>query len=326
MFQLTIATDNAAFEDDPINETVRIVKDALNKLKNGEHEGSLRDANGHTVGTFTFEGTAFEDAKNAAQELYEATVARLDATYTLAEPGQGDGLSDDQIRVMFKGEYLDDADPVFGDWEAEVRDYGTTYVVENLLDEEERDMLDEYGLLDDLRLDIQNRDDSDIAHALAAMTGHKWMRYRIDFAADSMWGTEEDDRDTELRTIAATVGIDFDTYRTQLLEMSENASEGGQLQVLWYGSIEPLVNAAWSEAEGRTITWSDTPSLLIFNSFNGSGWMCDLPGATITLPWNRDNLRLDTGNGSWSEWVCGGLYSDTNTDVTITDPETTTQP
>lgn len=318
MFQLNIATNNAAFEDDPINETVRIVKVALSKLKNGQHEGSLLDANGNTVGTFAFEGTAFEDAKSAAQELYEATVARLDKTYTLVEPSRGDdGLSDKQIRSMFEGEYLDDVDPMFADWEAEGRHYGTTYVIDELLTQDERDTLDEYGLLDDLRAEIEERDESDIAHALAAITGHKWMRYRIDFAADSMWNTDEADRDAELREIAETVGIDFDTYRSQLLTMSENASEGGQLYVLWYGDIEPLVGAAMSDEEGRTITWSRTPSLLTFETVNGSGWMCELPGATITLPWDRDNLRLDTGDGSWSEWVCGGMYSSTTTNVTI---------
>lgn len=318
MFQLTIATDNSAFEPDPIDEIARIFTAVIARLRQGGTDGRVLDANGNTVGTFTYGAPGGDEGtKEDAEDLYRDTLTRLDATYTLVEPSQGDGLSDDQIRTMFKGEYLDDADATFMDWEADLRHDSVTYVIEDLLNEDERDLLDEHGLLDDLRYDIQNRDVSDIAQALAAMTGNKWMRYRIDFEADSMWATEEADRDAELREIAAAVGIDFDTYRTQLFEMSENASEGGQLYVLWHGDIDPLTSAAMSEEEGRSITWSDTPSLLVFNTYNGSGWMCDLPGATITLPWNRDNLRLDTGTGSWSEWVCGGLYSSTSTDVTI---------
>jgi hypothetical protein len=215
---------------------------------------------------------------------------------------------------------LDD-DPAFDDWRSEAENEGAMYVMEDLLDDEQRDLLARHDLLDELRFAIQDRNTVDIAHELIARTPHKWMRYAVDFDAESIWSTEEAERDAELVEIAAAVGIDFDTYRTNLREMSENASEGGRLHILWCGDIEPLVDAAGGDAEGRTITWTDDPSLLIFSTMGGSGWMCELPGATITLPWNRDNLRLDTGDGSWSEWVCGGLYARTDTTVTITGGE-----
>jgi len=53
MFSLTIATDNAAFADDPAGEVARILEDVSRRLL--DHDvttGACRDSNGNTVGTF----------------------------------------------------------------------------------------------------------------------------------------------------------------------------------------------------------------------------------------------------------------------------------
>jgi hypothetical protein len=315
MFRLTIDTGNAAFAGDPLPELARLMGVVSAKLADGRHQGNLLDINGNAVGQFTFEPDEDEDSETAARNLLDEVIADLDDSYELISVAYDDTLIDAQIRVLFEGACLDD-DPAFDDWRSEAENEGAMYVMEDLLDDEQRDLLARHDLLDELRFAIQDRNTVDIAHELIARTPHKWMRYAVDFDAESIWSTEEAERDAELVEIAAAVGIDFDTYRTNLREMSENASEGGRLHILWCGDIEPLVDAA-----GRTITWTDDPSLLIFSTMGGSGWMCELPGATITLPWNRDNLRLDTGDGSWSEWVCGGLYARTDTTVTITGGE-----
>jgi len=52
-FRLTIKTENAAFEDNPIGEVARILKDAARRVEGGETSGGLRDANGNTVGSFS---------------------------------------------------------------------------------------------------------------------------------------------------------------------------------------------------------------------------------------------------------------------------------
>lgn len=314
MFRLTIDTGNDAFTGDALPEIRRLMGVVAKKIGNGQHEGNLLDSNGNTVGQFTFEPEENIDSEQAAQELFDNTVENLDKSYELVEPGQGDSLSDDQIRLLFEGKPLFD-DAHFDEWELESEAESTTYIIEDILDEDERDLLERHDMLNDLRTEIQERNSSDPERSLVRMTGNKWMRYRVDFEAVSTWAEDDEDRTAELTELAGLLGIDFDTYRTQLLGMSRNASDGGQVYVLWQGDIEPLVNAAASDAEG-TITWTE-PSLLTFDTMSGSGWMCELPGATITLPWNRDNLRLDTGTGSWSEWVCGGLYASQTTDVTI---------
>ena len=47
---LSIATDNAAFEDDPRAEVARILREAATKVLDTPHGFALRDLNGNTVG------------------------------------------------------------------------------------------------------------------------------------------------------------------------------------------------------------------------------------------------------------------------------------
>lgn len=50
MFTLTIATDNAAFEDS--DELPRILRIVTHRLEEGERYGALYDINGNHVGEF----------------------------------------------------------------------------------------------------------------------------------------------------------------------------------------------------------------------------------------------------------------------------------
>lgn len=52
MFKLRIRTDNQAFED-KVGEVVRILEEAIIKLKEGKKESSLLDINGNVVGNYT---------------------------------------------------------------------------------------------------------------------------------------------------------------------------------------------------------------------------------------------------------------------------------
>ena len=59
MFTLTIKTGNAAFDDRPELELARLLRKAASMLRMGDvtndgDEHYLLDANGTTVGTFTF--------------------------------------------------------------------------------------------------------------------------------------------------------------------------------------------------------------------------------------------------------------------------------
>lgn len=52
-FVVEIDCDNAAFEDEPASELIRILKNqVLPALRDGEEDRRLRDINGNTVGRF----------------------------------------------------------------------------------------------------------------------------------------------------------------------------------------------------------------------------------------------------------------------------------
>lgn len=55
-FELSLKTGNAAFEDQPASEIARIIKDAAERIENGEFEGNLYDINGNRVGCFFVKG------------------------------------------------------------------------------------------------------------------------------------------------------------------------------------------------------------------------------------------------------------------------------
>jgi hypothetical protein len=51
MFTLKIETSNAAFEDGP-DELARLVEYVAQAIRNGQSDGTVRDFNGNTVGSF----------------------------------------------------------------------------------------------------------------------------------------------------------------------------------------------------------------------------------------------------------------------------------
>lgn len=53
-FTLIIDCDNAAFEDDALAETARIVKRVWVELQDGRQSGACRDINGNRVGEWDF--------------------------------------------------------------------------------------------------------------------------------------------------------------------------------------------------------------------------------------------------------------------------------
>ncbi len=54
-FKLTIATDNADFEDDEGRAVSVLLATVAAKLLQGERAGRILDANGNAVGEFSFE-------------------------------------------------------------------------------------------------------------------------------------------------------------------------------------------------------------------------------------------------------------------------------
>ena len=52
---LEFSMDNAAFDDNPLVEAARILREAAGMLDTGTDNGKLRDVNGNTVGRFEVE-------------------------------------------------------------------------------------------------------------------------------------------------------------------------------------------------------------------------------------------------------------------------------
>lgn len=61
-FHLSIEIDNAAFQDNNApHEIARILREAADKIADGQTLGKLRDINGNTVGAFNYDqDTSFE--------------------------------------------------------------------------------------------------------------------------------------------------------------------------------------------------------------------------------------------------------------------------
>lgn len=54
MFTLTIETDNAAFDEDPEDEIIRILQNVKERIDIGSKEGIVNDINGNPVGKYYF--------------------------------------------------------------------------------------------------------------------------------------------------------------------------------------------------------------------------------------------------------------------------------
>lgn len=53
-FKLEINCDNAAFDDDPLVELMRIMEDVAERLDDGQDNGTCRDTNGNEVGSWAY--------------------------------------------------------------------------------------------------------------------------------------------------------------------------------------------------------------------------------------------------------------------------------
>ncbi len=50
--EIIFSLDNAAFEDYPMDEAARILRDIAQKLEGGQNAGNIRDINGNTIGQY----------------------------------------------------------------------------------------------------------------------------------------------------------------------------------------------------------------------------------------------------------------------------------
>lgn len=288
--------------------------------------------NAVTIGTVHLPAEDVSDVDAAYARALEAIPEKVELVFVQYD----DGLTDEQIQKQLNGEApWDDAD--LDEFQSDQSYEGAIAVIDEYVDADDIEVLksdtDPIGKFDELRLEVQDRDQSDPFSDLLRRTSDRCFRYYIGVDSSVTWQSDEAEIQENVNAIAEAIGADpvehFDTIRAMLVE-----GQDGPVYVYWYGDVEQLVKACnnydgtvatdgHDAVKAQTITWT-TPYLLVLNGLQGSGMDAAFPG-TVTLPFNRENLKLDAkgiGNGySWDD-VAGMVRSAYACEVTITETNT----
>jgi hypothetical protein len=266
------------------------------------------------------------------QRLYGDAVANLDERYTLIWPAIDDRLTPRQIQVLLDGvnEYESDEFSDVDEWESECRWQASEAILGDLLDDQARTLLADAGLLDALRLEITDRDDSDAVTCLLNTSPHALFRYdlRVD-VPDHTVLADDGQRRKAFAEIADAVGLDATDQRTvaRLAELIDNAFYGGRLYALWYGDPTGALYLATPAAcppRGRNTTDAHravtftSAHLIVLDHLNGSGHT--IPIDTITADWTPRRVSIDaSGIGPGHSWheIAGPSTSDYGGDFTL---------
>lgn len=234
--------------------------------------------------------------------------AALDEHYTLVWAAYDDQFSEEQLAEMF----TEGTDPEsFMDWYSDAARDAAQEVIHALVpDPHEWVEFHHSEQIDELRITIEERDNSEVFDQLLRNTGSVLLRYAVtedeefDLEPDS-WRWDEAEVNAAARKLGDLLpGVDF-TFLPELRELVQNATYGGTLYVLWYGDVDEVVKASFDDATPRTITWTD-PSVVCLDRYNGSGHDVQLKGLTLTLPWSRERITPDSqGFGYGWDQVCG---------------------
>ncbi|HEX9337732.1 MAG TPA: hypothetical protein VF892_17685 [Pseudonocardiaceae bacterium] len=249
--------------------------------------------------------------------LYDDTVADLDERYTLVPLGYDDRLTARQIQVLLDGdnEYEADAFAPIEQWESDCRWQASQDILHTLVDDQAWTLLADADLLETLRTQIQERDDSDVITDLLRNSHHALFRYDLTVdVPDHTVLAEDDERRRTLAQIADAAGLDATdpSVVARLTELIDNATYGGRLFVMWYGDPEAALTLAAPIAYYRdgsevtdphgTVTFTDA-HLVVLDGWNGSGH--DVPVDTITAVWAPRRVTIDAphlGRGySWHD-------------------------
>lgn len=270
--------------------------------------------------------------KRTPESVKNAVIARLADKYTLAYVEYDDGLTDEQIAVLLKGEnpYESSAFSDWDEWDSDNRYDGAITVIKDVCEDDEYDILEEDSeALDEVRFAVQDRDDSDTITALLDNTNHKLFRYDLDYELEpDSWNWSVEETDTAAREMADACRLPHtDKILSAMRDIIVEASYGGNFYVIWYGSPKEAVDLA-SAIDGThdksnpgTVTFS-RPRLLVLDRMNGSG-MDGGVDVDITLPIVPGNVTLDDEDFGYSWTQTAGPYNPAYAcDLTIKrDPE-----
>lgn len=250
-------------------------------------------------------------------DLTNEVVSNMDERYTLIYVDYRDQLTDTQVAAMVRGDWESLWDSI-QDWEADSQYDSAREVVnelaERVLDgweaEAETDAETEWidGLREDYeyseewdeaRFAVYDRDDSNAIRDLASQTGTIYLRVPV---GEEMVLSGDVDEDVE--TVVANLDLpDSPALREVIRGILPEVGEGYVMPFV-FGSADvgDLYDLPAEDDARLTLTGG---SLLLENTYMGSGWNDDLPGDFVTEVYRRD-LRTDEDapGYSWDD-VCG---------------------
>jgi hypothetical protein len=270
--------------------------------------------------------------------IADATAA-LDTRYSLTFVDRcDDGLSPAQIEALLDGvnPYESAEFSMVEEAESDMRWESTEQILRDLLDSDLYDLLDHRNRLQELREEIQDRDDTDLITELQKISPHSLFRYDLDVEVPdyTMSAQERADTCTEIIRVA---GLEGDQRTVEeIYGLIDDASYGGRLYVLWSTHPDDAITLAepvgWDE-HGKeltepcgTVTFTQA-HLLILDKWNGSGHEIELP--TITAEWGPRRVVIDSprvGNGySWTD-IAGPVRSAYQATYTLDLPDLSGRP
>lgn len=223
-----------------------------------------------------------------ALALYVAAEAKLPESVCLFYLSQGDKLSDEQIKEIFVGD-LEKVEEHIYDWYRDNDEWSVDYVVGEVVSRDEKECLDNHGLLSELQDAIRERDEGDPVGELMRATPDVYLRIGT--------GVEIDEDDEDLAAVCNRLGISQHDNRTALEGLiAEHEWARGEVEILWRASIhETCKELLWKHDPE-----DDTELCLVFHDpfISVNGWTAEIFGRVV-VPYTGEIPTLESD--FWSE-------------------------
>lgn len=251
--------------------------------------------------------------EDQARRTLAEIIARVPAEVDLVYVDYRDEWSDEQLQLMLNDDY-DELWETTEEHESDSRWQGVKYVMDEVIEsEEERDLLIEFNLEDELRDEIQERDSSNWYKDMHRNTPDKLLSVAVGYDVPDYTQCQTDEEIEEhVAGMAEALGIELGANRSALAQILAEASYGGELRVIWYGAVEPALSAT-----GATFT---DPCVVILDRWNGSGMDGRVTG-TVTVKLEPGDIAVDSQMRYGWDAIAGVVHSAYACDVTYVKAE-----
>jgi hypothetical protein len=247
-----------------------------------------------TDGALDLPFTSADIAARYIEDIRKHPVTLVDAQYD-------DRLRDDQLQhTLDTGDEPDD----LWTWQAEAQWESIGYWIEYNVEKADAEWLtpDDYDAIRDA---LQENDQSDPFGQLLRQTPARWVRLYLGDVESIEFADEDEVLDAKA-SIRALLNLGDEGDEASLETVLLNHETGGGVYLYFLADMEAMINDRFQGQGPATIT-VENPSVLVFDRWSGSGMSAEL-GSTVTVPYDPEHVTIDQGQGSFSDWVCGGLY------------------